>query len=166
MVHVGVILLLVGQLLTDVLSRESALHLREGQAKNYSEVQRETELAIIDSTDPDTDKVVAIPQHILAHQKEIRHPEMPFTLRVKSFYANSQPNNLAADSTETPVASRDIGSRATVKELHIEICSVCHPFFSGKQKFVDAAGRVDRFVKKYGAATGPATAPAPASAKK
>ena len=40
-------------------------------------------------------------------------------------------------------------TRSTVKELHIEICSVCHPFFSGKQKFVDAAGRVDRFKKRY-----------------
>ena len=47
-------------------------------------------------------------------------------------------------------------TRATVKELHIEICSQCHPFYSGQQKFVAAAGRVDRFVKKYGAA--PATA--------
>ena len=41
-------------------------------------------------------------------------------------------------------------TRATVKELKIEICNVCHPFYTGKQKFVDAAGRVDRFVKKYG----------------
>lgn len=41
-------------------------------------------------------------------------------------------------------------TRATVKELRIEICSVCHPFYSGVQKFVDAAGRVDRFKKKYG----------------
>lgn len=40
-------------------------------------------------------------------------------------------------------------TRATVKEMRIEICSVCHPFFSGKQKFVDAAGRVDRFKKRY-----------------
>ena len=40
-------------------------------------------------------------------------------------------------------------TRATVKELRIEICGLCHPFYSGKQKFVDAAGRVDRFVKKY-----------------
>ena len=56
MVHVGVILLLLGQLLTDLLSRESSLHLREGQAKNYSETERETELAVIDTTDPDTDK--------------------------------------------------------------------------------------------------------------
>ena len=41
-------------------------------------------------------------------------------------------------------------TRATVKELKIEICNVCHPFYTGKQKFVDAAGRVDRFHKKYG----------------
>ena len=41
-------------------------------------------------------------------------------------------------------------TRSTVKELHIEICSNCHPFYSGKQKLVDAAGRVDRYMKKYG----------------
>lgn len=41
-------------------------------------------------------------------------------------------------------------TRATVKEMRIEICSVCHPFYSGKQKFVDAAGRVDKFLKRYG----------------
>ncbi|KAF5091033.1 50S ribosomal protein L31 [Acetobacterium wieringae] len=35
-------------------------------------------------------------------------------------------------------------------ELKVEICSVCHPFFTGKQKLVDAGGRVDRFNKKYG----------------
>ncbi len=34
-------------------------------------------------------------------------------------------------------------------ELHLEICSQCHPFFTGKQKMVDTAGRVDRFHKKY-----------------
>jgi len=43
-------------------------------------------------------------------------------------------------------------TRATVKELRVEICSSCHPFYSGKQKFVDSAGRVDAFVKKYGGA--------------
>lgn len=41
-------------------------------------------------------------------------------------------------------------TRATVRELKIEICNVCHPFYTGRQKFVDSAGRVDRFVKKYG----------------
>ena len=41
-------------------------------------------------------------------------------------------------------------TRATVKELRIEICSVCHPFYSGKQKFVDSAGRIDSFLRRYG----------------
>jgi large subunit ribosomal protein L31 len=41
-------------------------------------------------------------------------------------------------------------TRSTMKEeLHIEICSECHPFFTGKQKLVDTAGRVDRFKKRY-----------------
>ena len=44
-------------------------------------------------------------------------------------------------------------TRATIKELRIEICSVCHPFYSGKQKFVDTAGRVDKFMKRYGKAS-------------
>lgn len=42
-------------------------------------------------------------------------------------------------------------TRATVKELRVEICSTCHPFYSGKQKFVDTAGRVDAFNRKFGA---------------
>jgi large subunit ribosomal protein L31 len=41
-------------------------------------------------------------------------------------------------------------TRSTKKEIHLEICSACHPFFTGKQKFVDSAGRVERFQKKYG----------------
>ena len=44
-----------------------------------------------------------------------------------------------------------IETRATVKEgLHVEICSSCHPFFTGKQKLVDTAGRIERFRRKYG----------------
>ena len=42
-------------------------------------------------------------------------------------------------------------THATVKEIRVEICSACHPFYSGKQKFVDSAGRVDAFIKKFGA---------------
>lgn len=41
-------------------------------------------------------------------------------------------------------------TRATVDELHVEICSHCHPFFTGQQKLVDTAGRVERFLSKYG----------------
>jgi large subunit ribosomal protein L31 len=38
---------------------------------------------------------------------------------------------------------------STQEEVHVEICSVCHPFYTGKQRLVDTAGRVDRFKKKY-----------------
>ena len=40
-------------------------------------------------------------------------------------------------------------TRSTVSELHLDICSNCHPFYTGKQKLVDTAGRVERFRQKY-----------------
>ena len=39
---------------------------------------------------------------------------------------------------------------STKSEIHVEICSKCHPFYTGKQKLVDTGGRVDRFKKRYG----------------
>lgn len=43
-----------------------------------------------------------------------------------------------------------VNTRSTKKEIKVEICSKCHPYFSGKQKFVDSAGMVERFKKRYG----------------
>ena len=43
-----------------------------------------------------------------------------------------------------------IATRSTKKDIKVDICSKCHPFFTGKQKFVDAGGRVDKFKKRYG----------------
>jgi large subunit ribosomal protein L31 len=49
------------------------------------------------------------------------------------------------------VCGNVIETRATTREaLHVEICSACHPFFTGKQKLVDTAGRIERFRRKYG----------------
>jgi large subunit ribosomal protein L31 len=44
-------------------------------------------------------------------------------------------------------------TRSTKKELRLEICSSCHPFFTGKQRILDSAGRVERFTRKYGKRT-------------
>jgi len=41
-------------------------------------------------------------------------------------------------------------TRSTSSDIHVEVCSVCHPYFTGKQRLVDTAGRVDRFRRKYG----------------
>mgnify|MGYP003623905546 FL=1 len=43
-----------------------------------------------------------------------------------------------------------IETRSTKKDIRVEICSKCHPFFTGKQKLVDTSGRVDMFKKRYG----------------
>jgi len=53
-------------------------------------------------------------------------------------------------STITCACGSTFKTRSTVGDLHLEICSNCHPFFTGKQKFIDTAGRVEKFRRKYG----------------
>lgn len=90
-VHAGLILLFVGQFATQLLQVESYMAIPEGQSRNYSESGRRSELAIIDVTDPKTDKVVSIPEKALAHNigKEIRHPDLPFAVKVDRYFINS-----------------------------------------------------------------------------
>jgi len=47
-----------------------------------------------------------------------------------------------------------IPTRSTKKEIHISICGKCHPFYTGKQKFVDTAGRIEKFQKKFALSEG------------
>ena len=53
------------------------------------------------------------------------------------------------DINVTCICGNKFKTRSTGKDLDIEICSECHPFFTGKQKLIDTAGRVDRFNKRY-----------------
>jgi len=53
------------------------------------------------------------------------------------------------EATITCACGEVIHTRSTKQNLRVEICSKCHPFFTGKQKFVDSAGRVEKFLKKY-----------------
>ena len=55
-----------------------------------------------------------------------------------------------------------VETRSTVDNIHVEICSACHPFYTGKQKLMDVAGRVERFNRRYGASKKAPAAPAPA----
>jgi len=54
------------------------------------------------------------------------------------------------ECTVTCACGNSFITRSTKKEIRVEICSRCHPFFTGKQRFVDSAGRVEKFRKKYG----------------
>lgn len=54
------------------------------------------------------------------------------------------------ETTISCACGNKIETRSTVKNIRVEICSNCHPFFTGRQKLIDTAGRVDRFRRKYG----------------
>jgi len=70
------------------------------------------------------------------------------------------------DTTITCACGNVIKTRSTVKDIRVEICSSCHPFFTGRQKLVDTAGRIDRFRRKYGLdKEGQAKPPAPKKKK-
>ncbi len=54
------------------------------------------------------------------------------------------------ESTVTCACGEVFKTRSTKPQIHVEICSKCHPFYTGKQKLVDTGGRVDRFKKRFG----------------
>lgn len=53
-------------------------------------------------------------------------------------------------ATVTCACGNTFQTRSTASDLRVEICSACHPFFTGRQKLVDSAGRVEKFMQKYG----------------
>jgi hypothetical protein len=87
--HAGLILLLIGELLTGLWQDEYQMRLDEGETKNFSESFRAVELAITDTTDPKFDEVVAVPEAVLAAKGTVQHPKLPFRVAVKSYLANS-----------------------------------------------------------------------------
>jgi large subunit ribosomal protein L31 len=63
------------------------------------------------------------------------------------------------ETTITCTCGTVYNTKSTVQNLRIGICAACHPFFTGEQRFVDTAGRVDRFTQRYGATRTRRTAP-------
>jgi hypothetical protein len=114
--HVGLILLLVGQLLTDMLAKESTMHIREGQAKNFSELDRYSELAVVEVTNPEFDRVTSIPEDVLAKEGEITSESLPFKIRVNKFYPNSEVTSRDPNGTIQPPAMQGLGPQVTVRE--------------------------------------------------
>ena len=67
---------------------------------------------------------------------------------VKQVKENLHPNY--EETTIKCACGNVIHTRSTTKDIRVEICSKCHPFFTGKQKLVDSGGRVDKFKKRFG----------------
>ena len=87
--HLGLLVLLLGELLTGLWQREYQLRLEQGETKSYSESPQYSELAIINGTDPDWDDVVAIPEQLLSSGAALQPPKLPFRLIVKDYFPNA-----------------------------------------------------------------------------
>jgi hypothetical protein len=117
LIHMGLILLFVGQLMTDLLSVESMLHLREGETRNYSERPREAEVVLIGRSDQDTDRVIAVPEWRLKKGGAISLPDLDLTLVVRDYYRNSSLERIPEGSSHPPAATQGSGTSVLAREL-------------------------------------------------
>jgi hypothetical protein len=88
--HAGLILLLLGELVSGLVQQDFQMTLDEGGTKNYAESNRLDELAIINVTDPAFDEVVAIPESMLARGTVVQSPKLPFKVVPRGYYPNSE----------------------------------------------------------------------------
>jgi hypothetical protein len=117
--HVGLILLLLGELFSGLWQEVYQMRIDQGETVRFSEHERRNELAITDTTDPKMDDVVAIPEHLLAAQEPVQHPKLPFRVVTKAYYPNSitQPRAQAADAPAFPATTGTFAERYAVRPL-------------------------------------------------
>lgn len=103
LVHFGLVLLLVSELLTDLLAVESQMPVDEGGRSHYSQAFRANELVFVDRSHPDYDQVHSIPASMLKPGKRIDVPDTPLSVRTVSFYPNAELGRATnGATTETP----------------------------------------------------------------
>lgn len=117
--HAGLIVLLLGELFTAMFSRESLMRITEGQTKSYSEAYRETELAIVDQSDPEKDRVAVVAESGLRGNASYQIPTLPFRAEIRGYFPNSQIVRRSADNARwsTPLATSGLGLQYTAREL-------------------------------------------------
>jgi hypothetical protein len=116
--HAGLIIMLAGGLFTDLFAVESHIRLAGGDTKNYSTDSRLMELVVIDTTDPASDLVTAIPEAMLRSSRPIDYSSLPFRLVVKNFYVNSRLQMLSqAGSNAVAVANQGPGAQIAVQSV-------------------------------------------------
>lgn len=91
--HIGLILLLIGELFTGLWQEDFSMRLVQGVPKSYSESFHDNELAIVDTTNPEFDDVVIIPEPALARKETLQHGKLPFRVVIKDYYPNSALRN-------------------------------------------------------------------------
>jgi len=137
--HLGIIMLLLGQLFTSLLAKEAQTRLDEGQTKNYSESFTEKELIFLtkdpSSTTPQ-DNVVSIPEGLLTRRDPITHESLPFTVEVIQYFRNSVAINpsqvsspaiprlpISAEAVLVPIAIATAPDQANAASAEVRVTS-------------------------------------------
>ncbi len=113
--HAGVIVLLLGQLLTQEFALESYIEFKEGETKNYAEHHLHNELAFIRDAGGGQDEVVVIPESMVKAGAEIRHEKLPFSVRVKESGVNCQIRRRGPMVDGPATATQGSGTQLTVE---------------------------------------------------
>ena len=117
LIHLGLVILLVGELITSVFAIEARMQLTEGQPPvSYVSAAREVELALVDPSRPDRDVVLAIPQERLVAGELIRHPLLPCDLRVVTYYKNARAKD-RQQAHAGPQADMSFGQSIAIEEV-------------------------------------------------
>lgn len=128
-VHLGIILLLVGQFVTEAFQAESQMRIEIGETKNYSEDFRKNELVILDTAATSNIPLLSITETALS-KKEIKSPGSPFTIKVKNYFPNSYPvAQVTTNSPKTLFSTNGIGPLLCFTEVPVKFTmdEVSHP---------------------------------------
>ncbi len=107
LIHLGLILLLVGEGITSAFQIESQMSINIGESAGFSQDIRTAELAIVDTTPADHDNVAVVPSSMIKSGATISHPKLPITIRVEEFYPNAQIlGPMQAQSMSNPPAAK------------------------------------------------------------
>lgn len=113
--HFGLIIMLVGALVTDLFSVHSFMRLKEGETKNYSEDPARMELAVVELADAGDESVTAIPGEVLEDGGTIAPEALPFKLVVRSWFRNSKLKMLSQEAgASVPAATNGTGQRVAL----------------------------------------------------
>ena len=111
LIHSGLILLLISELMTDILAVESQMPVDEGGTSNYSQGFRENELVFIDRSHPEHDSVHTIPASLLKPGKRINVPNTPLSIRTVRYHGNAEIGRATSGSPAESIATRGAAVR-------------------------------------------------------
>ena len=133
LIHLGIIMLLVGQLATQAMQEESRMQINKGESKSFLERFHGVELAFIDVTNPDTELVVALPQDLLEHGTTHYSKDLPFKVRILEFGPNCEFNALPPAKQPSGLTAQV--NRGVIQTVNLEILPKSEDFSSEGMNF-------------------------------